>query len=150
MPVDQALDDLIAPLQKSVETGLAHYQRLDAAGQIKMGKWGPREPLCHLLYWHQVTADGLEAAAQGGEPVRIYGTVDDMNARAVGRFTGQPVALLCDKVTRAHERLVKAARAVPDLTTTIMVYRGTAESAQQRLETLKQYWDAQNQELQAL
>jgi hypothetical protein len=102
------------------------------------------------LYWHQVTADGLEAAAQGGEPVRIYGTVDDMNARAVGRFTGQPVTQLCDKVTQVHGRLVAAARAVPDLTTTIMVYRGTAESAQQRLETLKQYWDAQNQELQAL
>jgi hypothetical protein len=150
MPVDQALDDLITPLQKSVETGLAHYQQLDAAGQIKMGKWGPREPLCHLLYWHQVTAEGLESVAQGGEPVRIDGTVDDMNARAVGRFTGQPVAQLCDKVTQAHGRLVAAARAVPDLNTTIMVYRGTEESAQQRLETLTQYWNARNQELQAL
>lgn len=150
MPVGQALDDLIAPLQKNVETGLAHYRRLDAAGQLKMGRMGPREQLCHLVYWHQLTAEGLESVTKGGAPCRIYAPVDEMNARAVGRLTGQTVAQLVATVTQLHERLVAAAKAIPDLNATILMHGETALSARQRLETLTQYWGERNKELQAL
>jgi hypothetical protein len=123
-----------------------------------MGHWGPREVLCHLIWWHQATAEGMESVAAGGAPYRIYASVDEMNARAVGRMAGTDInesttygASLVDSARQWQARLVKAARALPDPNTIVLIMGdGNGRSVQQRLETIAHRWSELIKELQAL
>ena len=89
MAAGQQIDDLIATLEQSVESGLAYFQGPGGQSKVMIGHWGPREVLCHLVWWHQATVEGMESVAKGGAPYRIYASVDEMNARAVGRMAGK-------------------------------------------------------------
>jgi hypothetical protein len=74
-----------------------------------------------------------------------------MNARAVGRLAGKNIAQMAEMVHQWQARLVKAARALPNLGTTVMIRGDGAElSAQQRLETTARHWREHLEELQAL
>jgi len=100
----------------------------------------------------------MESVAAGGAPYRIYASVDEMNARAVGRLAGKDVnqpetygASLVDLTRQWLARLVKAARALPDLSTTVLIMGdGSGRSVQQRLETIARHWSERVNELQAL
>ena len=152
------INDLIAALERSVEAGLAYFQGPGGQSKVMIGHWGPREVLCHLVWWHQATVEGMEPVAKGGAPYRIYASVDEMNARAVGRLAGRDLnqagtygESLVDLARQWQERLVKAARALPDPNTTVLIMGdGSGRSVQQRLETIAQRWNELVRELQAL
>ena len=100
----------------------------------------------------------MESVAAGGAPYRIYASVDEMNARAVGRMAGTDInqsttygASLVDSARQWQARLVKAARALPDPNTTVLIMGdGNGRSVQQRLETIAHRWSELIKELQAL
>jgi hypothetical protein len=93
----------------------------------------------------------MESVLSGGTPYRIYASVDEMNARAVGRLAGKNIDQLADLVSQFQARLVKAARALPDAQATVLVLGdGSGRSVQQRLETMASHWDEHVKELQAL
>ena len=128
MAAGQQIDGLIAAVAQSVEAGLAYFQGSGSQARVKMGHWEPREVLCHLLWWHQVTVEGMESVASGGAPYRLYASVDEMNARAVGRLAGRDInqsgtygASLVDLARQWQARLVQAARALPDPNTTVLI-----------------------------
>ena len=60
-----SLDDLIAALDKQVESGLAQLRELEANGGIKMGAYGPRETLCQIVWWCATCADGMGISRRG-------------------------------------------------------------------------------------
>ena len=145
-----SLDDLIAALDKQVETGLAQLRQLEADGRITMGAYGPRETLCQIVWWCATSADGMESVAAGGEPVRIYAPDDEMDARAVGRFTGRPVEQLAVQMMQAQTRLRSAVRNLTDHNAPVFRHGdGRADSAQQCLEELSRRWQECLAELQA-
>jgi len=158
MAAGPQINDLIAALERSVEAGLAYFQGPGGQSKVLIGHWGPREVLCHLVWWHQATVEGMESVAKGGAPYRIYASVDEMNARAVGRLAGRDLnqagtygESLVDLARQWQERLVKAARALPDPNTTVLIMGdGSGRSVQQRLETIAQRWNELVRELQAL
>jgi len=158
MAAGQQIDDLIATLEQSVEAGLAYFQGPGSQSKVMIGHWGPREVLCHLVWWHQATVEGMESVAKSGAPYRIDASVDHMNARAVGRLAGrdlnQPTTYgvsLVDLARQWQARLVQATRTIPDPNTTILVMGdGSGRSVQQRLETIAQHWNEHVTELQAL
>ncbi len=158
MAAGQQIDDLIATLEQSVESGLAYFQGPGGQSTVMIGRWGPREVLCHLVWWHQATVEGMESVAAGGAPYHIYASVDEMNARAVGRMAGKDInkadtygASLVELARQWQARLVKAARALPDPNTTVLILGdGSGRSVQQRLETIAQHWNEHVKELQAL
>jgi hypothetical protein len=151
MAASQQIEDLIAAVERSVEAGLAYFQGPGGQAKVKIGRWGPREVLCHLVWWHQATAEGMESVLSGGDPYRIYASVDEMNARAVGRSAGKNIAQLADLVRQFQARLARAARALPDPQATVLVLGdGTGRSVRQRLETIAHHWDEHIKELQAL
>jgi len=123
-----------------------------------IGHWGPREVLCHLVWWHQATVEGMESVAKNGAPYRIAASVDEMNARAVGRMAGRDVnqpstygASLVDLARQWQARLVQAVRTIPDPNTTVLVLGdGNGRSVQQRLETIAHHWSEHIKELQTL
>ena len=144
-----SLDDLIAALDEQVETGLTQLRQLEAEGKVRMGAYGPRETLCQLVWWCATTADGMESVAAGGVPVRIHASDDEMDARAVGRFTGRTVAQLADQMEQAQARLRPAARRLTDHSAPVFQHSdGRADSAQQCLEELSRRWQACLAELQ--
>lgn len=158
MAAGQQIDDLMAALEQSVEAGLAYFQGPGSQSQVKIGHWEPREVLCHLVWWHQATVEGMESVAKGGAPYRIYASVDEMNARAVGRMAGKHInqadtygPSLVELARQWQARLVQAARVLPDLHTTVLIMGdGSGRSVQQRLETIAQHWNEHVKELQAL
>jgi len=158
MAAGQQIEGLIAAVAQSVEAGLAYFQGPGSQARVKIGHWEPREVLCHLLWWHQVTVEGMESVASGGAPYRLYASVDEMNARAVGRLAGRDInqsgtygTSLVDLVRQWQERLVQAARALPAPNTTVLIMGdGSGRSVQQRLENIAQEWNEHVKDLQAL
>jgi hypothetical protein len=151
MATPQQIEERIAALEHSIEAGLAYFQGPGSQAKIKVGRWGPREMLCHLVWWHQATVEGMESVLSGGAPYRIYASVDEMNARAVGRLAGTNITHMADMVRQFQTRLVKAARAFTDAQTTVLALGdGTSRSVLQRLETIAHHWDEHVKELQAL
>jgi len=151
MTAGQSMDESIAALEHSVEEGLSHFRRLEAEAKIQAGKWGPRETLCQLVWWHQASAEGMESVVSGGAPYHIYASTNEMNARAVGRFSGQSVAQLADKVQQYQTRLIAAARALANPQAIVFIHRdGSEDSAQRRFESITQQWKACVGEIQAV
>jgi hypothetical protein len=151
MAASQQVKDGIATLERNVEAALAYMQGPDGQAKIKAGQWGPREMLCSLVWWHQATVEGMESVLSGGEPYRFYASVDEMNARAVGRLAGKNINQLADLVRQFQARLGKAAQALPDPQATVVVFGdGSGRSVLQRLETMAQQWDEHLKKLQAL
>ena len=150
MVASQQIEDLITALEQSVEAGLAYFQGSGGQAQVRVGKWGPREVLCHLVWWHQATVEGMESVLSGGKPYRFYASVDEMNARAVGRLAGRDIAQLAELVRQLQARLVHAARTLPDPNATVLVSGdGSGRSVLQRLETIARHWNEHVKELPA-
>jgi hypothetical protein len=151
MAEGRQIDESIATLERSVEAGLAYFQGPGSQSQVHLGRYGPREILCQLVWWHQATVEGMESVASGGTPYRIYASVDEMNARAVGRLAGTNLDQLLDMARQWQARLAQAARALADPNTTVLVMGdGSGRSGLQRLETIVQHWNERVRELQAL
>lgn len=149
MAASQQIEALIRALEQSVEAGLTYFQGPGGQARIKVGKWGPREVLCHLAWWHQATVEGMESVLSGGKPYRFYASVDEMNARAVGRLAGKDTAQLAELVRQLQARLVKATRALPDPNATVLVTGdGSGRSVLQRLETIARHWSEHVHSLQ--
>jgi hypothetical protein len=145
------MESLITALERSVEAGLVYFQGPGEQAKIKVGTWHPREVLCHLVWWHQATVEGMESVLSGGAPYRIYASVDEMNARAVGRLAGKDINQLAELVRQFQTRLVQAARQCSDPQATVLVFGdGSERSVQQRLETIASHWNEHVKELQAL
>jgi len=150
MAASQQIEALIRALEQSVEAGLTYFQGPGGQARIKVGKWGPREVLCHLVWWHQATVEGMESVLSGGKPYRFYASVDEMNARAVGRLAGRDTAQLAELLRQLQPRLVKAARALSDPNATVLVTGdGSGRSVLQRLETIARHWSEHVHSLQA-
>ena len=150
MAASQPIEALIRALEQSVASGLIYFQGPGGQARVKVGMWGPREVLCHLVWWHQATVEGMESVLSGGKPYRFYASIDEMNARAVGRLAGQDIAQLAELVRQLQARLVKAARALPDPNATVLITdAGSGRSALQRLETIARHWSEHVQALQA-
>jgi len=150
MAASQQIEALIRELEQSVEAGLTYFQGPGGQARIKVGIWGPREVLCHLAWWHQATVEGMESVLAGSNPYRFYASVDEMNARAVGRLAGRDIAELAELVRQLQARLVKAARALPESNATVLVTGdGSGRSVLQRLETIARHWSEHVHALQA-
>ena len=150
MAAHQPIEALIRVLEQSVEAGLTYFRGPGDQARIKIGMWGPREVLCHLVWWHQATVEGMESVLAGGKPHRFYASVDEMNARAVGRLAGRDIGELAELARQLQARLVKAARALPDPNATVLVTGdGSGRSVLQRLETIARHWSEHVHALQA-
>ncbi len=150
MTNSQQLDTLISSVEETVEAALSYFEGPGAESKIKIDLWTPREVLCHMIYWHQATAEGMERVTSGGSPNRIYASTDEMNARAVGRASGKSIPALADEARQLQARLAKAAREVPDPNATVMVRDdGSQASTIQRLERIIGHWNAHIEELKS-
>lgn len=147
MTTDQKVDTLLKEVEDAVQESLSYFEGA-ADSELHIDIWTPREFLIHMIYWHEATAEGMESVAAGGEPHRIYASTDEMNARAVGRASGKSVPHLIEQARQAQDRLVSAARAVPDPNVTVLIRGdGSEATAVQRLERIANHWREHVREL---
>jgi hypothetical protein len=151
MATSGQLDQLITALESSVGNGLVYFEGPGGTSAAKIGRWHAREVLCHLVWWHQATVEGVESVASGGTPYHIYASTDEMNARAVGRLSGQGIPQMAAALRQWQARLIAAVRTLPDPNVTVLIRGdGTELSAKQRLETIAHHWDEHVKELQSV
>ncbi len=149
MTTSQRIDELVASLNQAVEDGLDYFTGPGKGSDVRIDLWTPREVLCHMIFWHQATLEGIESVASGGGPTRLYADTDEMNARAVGRAAGKNVDQLADQVRQLHSRLVEGVRKMPDPNATVLIRANGAQmSAIQRVEAISNHWREHLKEMQ--
>lgn len=149
MATEQGLEALISSVEEAVMSAVTYFAA-NADSEARVGLWTPREYLCHMIYWHQATLDGMTSVAGGGEPLHIHASTDEMNARAVGRQAGQTVAQLLEQLDPIQENLVSTARSISDPNTVVLISSSGSEmSTTQRLERIAKHWNEHLEELKA-
>ena len=150
MSTMQELDGLLSTLNTAVEEALAYFEGPGATSTARVGDWGPREVLCHFLFWHEATAEGMESASGGGGPRIMAAAVDDLNAQAVAQHAEQGIPQLTAHARILQERVAQAARQLPNLDVVVMQRAdGSSQTARDRLDRIPRHWQAHIAELQA-
>ena len=141
--------DVVATLKKSVERGLSYLEVVGDSPNPKIGIWTSREVLCHLIYWHRATAEGMESVSSGGSPLTIYASTDEMNARAVGRVAGVNMKSLMTEARELQVRLLNAYKALVDPSAIVMVRQDIGnQSGKDRMQMIARHWDTHINELE--
>ena len=147
MTTAQNVETLISSLEDAVKAAFAYFES-NSEAEHRVGMWTPREVLCHMIYWHQATVEGMESVASGGDAHRIFASTDEMNARAVGRNAGQSMGALIEQAQGWQDKLATAARSMSDASAVVLVRGdGTELTAAQRLEHIATHWNGHIQEL---
>ena len=140
-----SIEELIADVEQVVADGLAYFAGLDY-GSSPDAEWVLR----HMVFWHRVSVEGMESVLAGGEPFRIPGTTDEMNARAAADTAGLTTADIVETLTDLQARMVAAVRKFDDPGVTVVVLRdGTERPASQRLRMTAFHWKGHLSELSA-
>ncbi|MCH7801515.1 MAG: DinB family protein [Chloroflexi bacterium] len=141
-------ETLIAELDETVENALKYFTEVGQNSQARVGDWGAWEILCHMIYWHRATADGIESVASGNSPRQIEVETDEANARIIESMSGKTVEELAKEVRDLQARLVSAFRSIPDPTSTVFIRLSGAESsANERLQMIAGHWRGHVDEL---
>ena len=145
MPEHANVEELIISVEQAVSQGLAYFSGVDYGSQP-----GAEWVLRHMLFWHRASAEGMESVLAGGEPFRIPGTVDEMNARADADTAALTTVELVAALRDLQARMVAAVRKFDDPEVTVVVlHDGTERPASQRLRMTAFHWKGHLEELNA-
>ena len=131
---------LTSTMENAISDGIEFF-KTNAASDVKIDIWTLREVLCHLIYWHQVTLQGINSVSNGSAPAHIPTSVDEMNARSVGRKSGWEVSRLLDEFRQVHEELVSAVQNMPNPQSVIITMEETSLTVVQILEIMPRHWN---------
>jgi hypothetical protein len=134
-------DDLIRDLAAAADETLTYFEGPGQRSKARVGDWGAWEILAHFAYFHYATGWGTRSAARGGPPWQLSGSADEINAAALALLEGESFAALIALLRGANDRLLRAARAAPDLDA--IAFRaadGREVSIGERLATIARHW----------
>jgi len=141
---------LLNAVEDAVTKAIEYFQGPGTTSKVVIDKWGPREVLCHFLFWHEATARGMESVAGGGKPFQVEAELDETNAEAVTSRTGLDMSQLIAEARDKQVRLVTAARSMGNLDQTVLVnVSGNGMSGRQLLERIAHHWTEHIEELSA-
>jgi hypothetical protein len=80
------------------------------ARDLRPQRWGPREVLAHLAYWHEQYSAQSQSALSGKAFPLSAGRFSDLNDRAVEKFCTLAPAVLVRRFRAANRRLCLLAR----------------------------------------
>ena len=140
MTTDNA-DALIAALDRAVQEALAYFDGEGRNSAARVDRWEGRDILMHFLYFHDVTAWGMQSVALGGPPWPVPADSDTVNEVCRRLHEHESLDELLTQARQAHARLVRAARAMTDLDTPCFRRSGgELLTGRQRLEGLARHW----------
>ena len=142
------LDTLLAALEEAMQEVFDFFAGPGSTSQVRIGDWGPWEVLCHFLYWHAATAEGMESVAAGGKPRRLEASTDELNAKVIAEHAGEGIPQLVAQLQQWQRRLVQAARSLPGLDAAVIErLDGRLVSARERLQVMDRHWREHLKEL---
>jgi hypothetical protein len=149
MTTPRSTDTLIADLDRVVEDTLAYFDGPGRTTGARVDRWQARDILMHFLYFHDATAWGIQSVALGGPVWPVPADSDHVNEVCRRLHEHESLDELLAQLRQAHARLVRTARAAPDLDRPCF-RRASGETAtgRQRLELLARHWTEHVQELQ--
>jgi hypothetical protein len=94
-------------LREAIETFIAYIESFpaEALAPTSTAEWGPREVLCHLVFWHEENADTLDALLKGNRRSLRAGGVHQNNAEAVALNRDESIGSLCERWRAAQRRI---------------------------------------------
>ena len=129
------------------------FRYFDGPGRqntAKIDKWKARDVLQHFIYFHDATAWGIQSVALGGPVWSLPADSDTINEVCRRLHEKESVDDLLQQLKQAHARLIRAAKASPDLDTPCFKRRnGETLTGRQRLELLAKHWNEHVEELKA-
>jgi hypothetical protein len=148
VPEQNDREELIKLLDSAVDDGLTFFLGQGRDSDAKVGDWGVWEVLCHMIYWHQATVDGVESIASGGGPHHIKGETDEVNDRIIATMSGRSSHELAEDVRDLQAKLVAAVRKVDDPTSTVFIRKdGSSASTFDRVDQITRHWNGHIAEL---
>ena len=143
-------DTLIAELDRVAQETFSYFAGAGRSTAAKVDRWQARDVLQHFIYFHDATAWGIQSAAIGGPVWSVPGDSDIVNEVCRKLHEGESVDDLLAQLRQSHARLMRAAKASPDLDKPCF-RRANGESltGAQRLEALAKHWAEHVRELQA-
>ncbi len=150
MPTHEQGDDLLAALDRTVQSVLAYFEGPGSSSKARIDEWGAWDVLCHFVFWHEATAAGMASVASGDAPKTLDAGTDELNARVIAAHQGRSFLDLTVRLRELHGQLQRAARSLPDLDAPVIVLEdGRTLSGRQRLEIMNRHWNEHLVELQA-
>ena len=144
-----ANETLIADLDRVVQETLAYFDGPGRVTDARVDRWQARDVLMHFLYFHDATAWGIQSAAQGGPPWPLPADADTINEVWRRLHEGESFDELLAQLRQSHARLMRAARAAPDLDAPCLrTVGGDVMTVGQRLERIARHWAEHVRELQ--
>lgn len=151
MTTNKEVDSLLAVLDKTVGEALAYFEGPGSQSKVRVGNWGDWEVLCHFVFWHEVTVEGMKSVARGGSPYRLDAGWDELNARTIAQHQGESFLKLTTRLRELHKELHRVVHSLPDLDTLVMIRADeTTVSGRERLEMMNRHWVQHVAELQAV
>ncbi len=132
------LESLLIELQNTVDEALTYFEGPGVSSRARVGEWGSWEVLAHFLFWHEMTAKGMESVFTGTGPVTIEGETDATNANSVDALKGKSFLELGAEARRLQRRLDAAVRKMTDVDAVVMIRPEApdGQTARQRVERL--------------
>jgi hypothetical protein len=144
------VEGVITELDRAVQATLAYFEGPGRTTDARVDRWQARDVLQHFIYFHDATGWGIQSAAIGGPRWRVPGDSDIVNEVCRRLHEGESFDELLVQVRQAHARLMRAARAAPDLDVPCFE-RATGETmtGRERLTLLARHWAEHVRELEA-
>ena len=114
-------DDALAALDRTVRDALAYFEAMGPTPSASAGAWGAGEVLCHFLFWHEVTIEGMQSVAHGGGPLRLQAAADELNAEAIARHRGMGLLDLTARLRVLQEELRWVVHSLPNMDVPVMI-----------------------------
>ena len=136
---------LINKLENSFKEAIAYYKGDGANSEAKVGDWGPKETLAHMIYFCERMAQAIQDAIAGKSPLPIleipYTDVDDLNASKVKEYANTSLEELVIIATASHYKMLEGAKALPSLEVPIILRpNGEIQTAEVRIEGTANNW----------
>jgi hypothetical protein len=143
-------ETLILRLDRVVQGALAYFEGPGRTTGARVDRWGARDILMHFIYFHDATAWGIRSAALGGPMWPVPADSDTVNEVCRRLHEDEGLDDLLAQARLAHARLLRAARAAPDLDRPCFRRaNGEVMTGRQRLELLSEHWASHMRELEA-
>jgi hypothetical protein len=143
-------DALIAELDRVAGETLAYFDGPGRRTDARVDRWQARDIMMHFIYFHDATAWGIEAVAQGAPPWPMPADADTVNEVCRRLHEHESYDEVLTQLRQAHARLMRAARKASDLDRPCFQRsNGERLTGAQRLELLARHWTEHVRELQA-
>jgi len=100
--------ELLGRLSGTVDAFCQMIEHLPARALLEK-PWGPRQVLCHLLYWHETYVRQIETQRTGRGWLLPEGTLKELNAQAVASLATVGAPTLLARFRTANSRLCRMA-----------------------------------------